>query len=137
MSGHFLCGILHCGLQGQCSSLNHTLIMKDKTTVPAPRKYKTKSLPWDTAHHFSDMTVADLLRSNSARPFILSALDNAIRFAKELEGTDSRDEGMLLMQIWQGLEMIPRKQLHDTFHVVGKIITNHKLRIRRESSWDQ
>ena len=89
-------------------------------------KLKSKPIPDHVLETFQQVTLAELLASPAARCWVVSALQNTVRFADQFESTDTRDEGMLLMAIFQGLEKLSRNQRYEMFKVTGKVIRDAK-----------
>ena len=89
-------------------------------------KIKSRPIPDHVLETFQQITVAELLASPAARCWIMSALANTVRFADEFEGSNTRDEGMLLMAIFQGIEKLSRNQRYEMFKVTGKVIRDAK-----------
>ncbi len=85
-------------------------------------KIKSKPVPDHVLETFQHVTVAELLASPAARCWVMSALDNTVRFADEFEGSDTRDEGMLLMAIFQGIEKLSRRDRYEMFRHVTDVI---------------
>lgn len=90
------------------------------------KKVKSRPIPDHVLETFQQITVAELLASPAARCWVMSALANTVRFADQFEGSNTRDEGMLLMAIFQGIEKLSRNQRYEMYKLTGDVIYKSK-----------
>ena len=83
-------------------------------------------LPDKLLSDVKNITLEDLLRSPTFRPFVLSALGNGVSINQECTDLNDKDEMFFKFTIDQVIKRIPEDDRRDYFYESGRLIREHK-----------
>tara|TARA_Y100000004_G_C8671931_1_gene309630 strand:+ start:54 stop:392 length:339 start_codon:yes stop_codon:yes gene_type:complete len=83
-------------------------------------------LPDKLLSDVENITLSDLLRSPTFRPFVLSALGNGVSINQDCTDLNDKDEMFFKFTIDQVIKRIPEDDRRDYFYESGRLIREHK-----------
>lgn len=83
-------------------------------------------LPDKLLSDLENITLSDLLKSPSFRPFVLSALGNGVSITQDSLDLNDKDEMFFKFTIDQVIKRIPEDDRRDYFYESGRLIREHK-----------
>ena len=83
-------------------------------------------LPDKLLSDVKNITLEDLLRSPTFRPFVLSALGNGVSINQDCADLNDKDEMFFKFTIDQVIKRIPEDDRRDYFYESGRLIREHK-----------
>ena len=83
-------------------------------------------LPDKLLSDVKNITLEDLLRSPTFRPFVLSALGNGVSINQDCTDLNDKDEMFFKFTIDQVIKRIPEDDRRDYFYESGRLIREHK-----------
>ena len=83
-------------------------------------------LPEKLLSDLENISLSDLLKSPSFRPFVLSALGNGVSITQDDLDLNDKDEMFFKFTIDQVIKRIPQDDRRDYFNESGRLIREHK-----------
>lgn len=85
-------------------------------------KYKLSPLPADFLDDADMFNLSELLECTAVRPWILSALGNAVRFSNKFELTEPKKDEKMLYQLWRLMNQLDDKEKRDYYALTSLVV---------------